>query len=198
MKFNYSLVSMLAALVLGLVLLLWPDVAINYLILSIGVVFFVIPSLIAFLSYYFAKEKPGKPVLLLATGSFLFGLFLLIRPDLFANILMVILGVVLLVDGVEQLSVLFSARKLTDVPVPWFLALPPVLLLCVGAFSLFSPVQARNTLLVIVGMANIIYAVFEFFIWMRYKRRVEEKIRKAGSIEIVDAEIVDEAEDSLK
>ena len=194
MRFNYSLVSMLTALILGLVLLLWPQVAINYLIISIGIIFFVLPSLVAIISYYVSKVKPGRHVLLLAIGSFLFGLFLLIMPDFFANILMIILGIVLLVDGVEQLATLISVKKLLDIRIPWFLALPPVLLLGVGVFSLFSPDQAKNTLLLVIGMANIVYAIFEFFIWIKYKRHVQDKIKNAAVTEIVDAEIVDDKE----
>ena len=36
---NYSLIRTICALVIGLVLVLWPDAAINYIVITIGVLF---------------------------------------------------------------------------------------------------------------------------------------------------------------
>ena len=38
---NYSLIRTICALVIGLVLVLWPDAAINYIVITIGVLFLI-------------------------------------------------------------------------------------------------------------------------------------------------------------
>lgn len=38
---NYALVSSLCALVIGILLVTWPDVAVSYLVITIGVLFLI-------------------------------------------------------------------------------------------------------------------------------------------------------------
>ena len=46
---NYALVSSLCALVIGILLVTWPDVAVSYLVITIGVLF-LIPGLVGLFS----------------------------------------------------------------------------------------------------------------------------------------------------
>ena len=48
---NYSLIRTICALVIGLVLVLWPDAAINYIVINIGVLF-LIPGFIVLIGYF--------------------------------------------------------------------------------------------------------------------------------------------------
>ena len=76
---NYSLMRTICALVIGLVLVLFPAQAGEYLVLTVGIVFMV-PSLITLIGY-FARKSEGRfrfPVE--ALGSLLFGLWLVIMP----------------------------------------------------------------------------------------------------------------------
>ena len=38
---NYALVSSLCALVIGVLLVAWPDMAVNYLVITVGVLFLI-------------------------------------------------------------------------------------------------------------------------------------------------------------
>ena len=55
---NYSLIRTICALVIGLVLVLWPDAAINYIVITIGVLF-LIPGFIVLIGYFGTKPEPG-------------------------------------------------------------------------------------------------------------------------------------------
>ena len=44
---NYSLVRIVCALIIGLVLVLWPDVAVQYLVITLGVLFLIPGSVIS-------------------------------------------------------------------------------------------------------------------------------------------------------
>ena len=66
------------AMVLGFVLVLWPEAAITYLVITIGILF-ILPGLFAILSYFTRPknengEKPMFPIE--AAGSVLFGAWL--------------------------------------------------------------------------------------------------------------------------
>lgn len=47
---NYSLIRTVCALIIGLVLVLWPDAAVQYLVITLGVLF-LIPGFISIISY---------------------------------------------------------------------------------------------------------------------------------------------------
>ena len=47
---NYSLIRTVCAFIIGLVLVLWPDAAVQYLVITIGVLF-LIPGLITLIGY---------------------------------------------------------------------------------------------------------------------------------------------------
>ena len=88
------------AMVLGFVLVLWPEAAITYLVITIGILF-ILPGLFAILSYFTRPknengEKPMFPIE--AAGSVLFGAWLVIMPEFFVNILMYVLGALLVID----------------------------------------------------------------------------------------------------
>ena len=132
------------AMVLGFVLVLWPEVAITYLVITIGILF-ILPGLFAILSYFTRPknengEKPMFPIE--ATGSVLFGAWLVIMPEFFVNILMYVLGALLVIAGVQQLVSLISARKWSNVPFGFYLM--PTLILITGVMILAYPFGRRQ------------------------------------------------------
>ena len=56
---NGSVLRCIFAIVLGLVLVLWPEAAVTYLVITIGICF-IIPGLFSLLNY-FTREKVEKP-----------------------------------------------------------------------------------------------------------------------------------------
>jgi uncharacterized membrane protein HdeD (DUF308 family) len=86
---NYSLIRTICALVIGLVLVLWPDAAINYIVITIGVLF-LIPGFIVLIGYFGTKPEPGvsRRFPIEGVGSLLFGLWLVTMPGFFADVLM--------------------------------------------------------------------------------------------------------------
>ena len=53
---NYSFIRIIFALVVGLILVMWPDVAIEYIILTIGTLF-IISGLITLLGYLTRESR---------------------------------------------------------------------------------------------------------------------------------------------
>lgn len=122
------------AIVLGLILVLWPAATINYLVIVIGVLFLV-PGLIAMIGYLMRdKERyPDAAFPIEGAGSALFGLWLIVMPAFFVNILMYVLGALLVIAGIQQIASLASARRWTQVP--GFFYVVPVLILIAESSS---------------------------------------------------------------
>ena len=149
------------AMVLGFVLVLWPEAAITYLVITIGILF-ILPGLFAILSYFTRPknengEKPMFPIE--AAGSVLFGAWLVIMPAL------------LVIAGVQQLVSLISARKWSNVPLGFYLM--PALILITGVMILAYPFGAAANTFVIFGVASIFYGACELINWYKFRKRIE-------------------------
>lgn len=184
---NYSLIRMLCALVIGLVLVLWPDAAANYIVITIGALFLV-PGLIVLVGYFGARPREGKSLRfpVEAVGSLLFGLWLVAMPDFFADVLMFLLGFILMLGGVQQIASLSIARRWMRVPAGFYIV--PILILLAGLTSLFNPTNARNTVFIILGSGSIVYALSELVNWFKFSRR---RPQQTSTDDIEDATIIE-------
>ena len=168
---NYSLIRILFALVIGLVLVIWPDAAANYIVITLGVAF-LIPGVISLFGYFGQKktEKEGAPRFPIeGIGSLLFGLWLIVMPEFFADLLMFLLGFILIMGGVQQIASLSAARRWMPVPGAFYLI--PSLILIAGIVALFNPTGVRNTAFIIIGISSLVYSLSELINWFKFTRR---------------------------
>lgn len=186
---NYFLIRAVTALIIGLVLVLMPGVAADYLVITIGILF-IIPGLFGIIGYFGTKKGEKSPRFPIeAVGSLFLGLWLVIMPDFFVNILMYVLGFVLLLGGLQQVYTLIRARKWTDVPVAFFVA--PVLVMMAGLLIVFSPRDSQQALFIIIGATAIVYALAELLNYFRFISRKPKHPSKPND-DITDAEILDD------
>lgn len=170
---NYAALSSICALIIGVLLVVWPDVAISYLVISIGVLFLLpgLFGLFTYLSYARKREEAGVHVgfPVLALGSTLFGFWLMITPTFFVNILMYVLGVLLVLGGLSQIMNFMSLRKFSHVPVGVFVI--PVLLLSAGIVVLFNPFEVATIPFMILGISGIIYGATDLIRIIEYRKK---------------------------
>ena len=105
---NYSIIRCICALVLGVLLVAWPEAAILYLVITIGALFLV-PGLFSVFGYLTRGKQNGMSFPIAGLGSLLFGLWLMIMPAFFVGILMYVLGAVLVLAGISQIVNLSAA-----------------------------------------------------------------------------------------
>lgn len=82
---NNTLVSSICALIIGTLLVVWPGVAVNYLVITIGVLF-LLPGLLGLFTYLAVlnkrKTEAPRPIFpIVALGSTLLGIWLIIMPS---------------------------------------------------------------------------------------------------------------------
>jgi len=171
-RFNPSFQRIIIALIVGVVLVVFPQNASEYLVIALGVVF-MLPSIFSMLNYFWERNKDvslrGLAFPIEGLGGFLFGLLLVIKPGLFSNILVMVFGFLLVMAGVQQIASLVAARRWTPVAVGYYII--PVIILLSGLFALSNPVGMRSTLFKIVGVFFIIYALYEFLNWLLFMRK---------------------------
>lgn len=169
---NNAILRASFAMALGLVMVVWPEAAITYLVITIGVLF-ILPGLFSILGYFTRPddsngEKPMFPIE--GAGSVLLGAWLVIMPAFFVNILMYVLGALLVIAGIQQVISLISARKWSTVPFGFYVM--PTLILITGIMIIAYPFGAAANTFIIFGVAILFYGVCELINWYKFRKRI--------------------------
>lgn len=170
-RFNNAILRGIFAVLLGIILVLWPEAAIIYIIMVIGAGF-LLPGVFSIVNYLMRNKKNESvsPMFPLdGLGSVLLGAWLLAMPEFFVDILMYILGAILLIAGLQQIITLISARKWKYVPMGYYV-LPSIIFL-VGLLILIYPMAVIANTLVIFGIAILFYGVNEIINWYKFRKQ---------------------------
>ena len=180
----------ICALVIGLVLVMFPDQAGDYFVITIGVIFLV-PSFVSIIGYFAQSTEMRSRFPIEGVGSLLFGLWLIIMPGFFADLLTFVLGFILVMGGVQQIASLSAARRWMPVPGGFYVV--PVLILLAGLVALFNPTGVRSTAFIIIGISSLVYAASELLNWFKFTRRrpktPDASVKAVDDIE--DAQIIE-------
>ena len=200
-SFNYAALSSISALIIGILLVVWPGVAISYLVITIGVLF-LLPGIYGLVSYFSLsskKEETNNRVAfpIVALGSTLFGFWLMINPAFFVSILMYVLGALLVLGGLSEVMKLMALRAYSPVPVGVFLI--PVMILAAGIVVLFNPFEAATVPFIILGVSGIIYGLTDLLRLMQFRRNMKKREAEVEDVtiieEIKDVKEIDEIKD---
>lgn len=193
MKVNYSFIRAIFALIIGLVLVCAPEDSTRYIVMTIGVLF-LIPGIIVLIGYFAsrnnttASSEQEKAVVashrfpIESIGSILLGLWFIISPSFFADLLVIVLSVILIIGGVQQLYMLQIANKWKKVHYSFYVV--PLLILGAGLYSLLNPSAVRNTILIVIGVACLVYAFSELSNWFLFIRHKPQKADTTQTPEI--------------
>ncbi len=168
-RISSSFIRVIVALIIGCLLVLFPNQASDYVIITIGIVFLV-SSLISLVSYFTQEKELRGHFPIEGIGCFLLALWLLIMPTFFANLLTILLGAILLLGGVQQIVCLSIVRRQIKVSMGFYVV--PILLFLAGLFTLINPTGVRATALVIIGIGALLYAVTELIHWFLFTRKL--------------------------
>lgn len=172
--FQSSIFRALCAMVVGVLLLKFPQDGVTWLTMAIGALFLV-SGIISLIAYVHARKNAGEYIItdregrvisgtqptfpIVGIGSVILGLVLVLTPNTFINGLMYILGVIMVLGGVNQLMSLIAARRLGSIPFGFWIT--PSIILLVGLFVLLKPGESAELPLIILGWCSLLYGVTE-------------------------------------
>ena len=179
---NSYIFRAVCSLIVGVLLVANPEKMTALLIQVIGGLF-IISGAVSVINYFvirYSKDAVVKPFFpIVGVGSLLFGVFLCFFPTLFINYLMFLLGGMMILAGFSQLWSMFRYRRV--VPFRWYVFLTAVLILFLGIFIVFNPLQSASIPFVIIGVTFMIYGVAELLNGIRLRKYN----KKDGDIQIV-------------
>lgn len=187
--YKRSVAGALISIAMGFVLLLWPAHVLNYTVQIIGAVFCIIGIVSLVMSLRENRKNPSGLASVTGIGSIVLGLVLWFMSDTFTSLLMYLLGFVLLVMGIVQLTSYLSARKFGHIPFVSYLF--PIVLLLMGLLILGDPNLAKETIIMLFGGAAVFYGITDLISQgrinkMRQNARQEEQRERLGGTAIED------------
>ena len=172
--FHSSLFRALCAIVVGVLILKFPQEGVTWLTMAVGELF-LISGIVALVAYWFARRRRSEYVItdkqgrvvsggqptfpIVGAGSILLGLVLVIAPNRFVDGLMYVLGGIMILGGIQQLINLIAIRRMGSVPFYFWVC--PVLIMLTGFFVILKPMETAELPLIILGWCCLVYGVTE-------------------------------------
>ena len=172
--FQSSVFRALCAIIVGVLLIKFPDNTVTGITVAIGVLF-LLSGVISCVSYYTARrhvsefkiydaeghlvagEQPSFPIV--GIGSTILGLILALSPTAFVSALMYVIGAVLILGAINQFMSLVNARRYGHIGF-WFWLMPSVILLT-GLYVLIKPMAPLEIAMLVLGWCTLLYGVTE-------------------------------------
>ena len=217
--FQSSIFRAVCAIIIGALLIKYPDNTVIWLTVAIGILF-LLSGLISLIAYMNAKkhmteytitdqdghvvtgEKPTFPIV--GMGSLILGLILAITPNVFLNALMYIIGAILILGSVNQYMNLINARRYGKIGFGYWIF--PSVVLLIGAYVILKPMGPMSTAMLILGWCLLLYGVTEIVNSLKIyacrkqaeQQRAEEEAQTAEEISTADSqEAIESRENSI-
>ena len=173
MKLIYSpsstLIRSVIALVLGAVLVIWPEKVKEVLVTIVGVLL-IIPSVITLMAMLLEKKKGYDKrqimTIILGGAMAILGIIMVLFPDKFINLFTLLFGIILFLAGVLQVVGVYNYCKQTK---NYYLIIVPLIILAVGVITIVNYANIPNVLLIIIWVAALLYGVSEILNYYKLK-----------------------------
>lgn len=179
-----SIIFSIIFMLLGLFLILKPEDAIHLLSYALGMIL-LIWGLVSIVKFFSNKESQNYLEFSFIVGVFvfIFGVIILIKPNTIANIIPLLLGIWMLINGVTKLSYSLSINR--NNPAPGSIIVSGLIIIC-GILLIFNPFSGAKALTQIIGGTLILYSILDLIECITIKSTVNKKALKEGKI--IDAE----------
>ena len=183
-KWSLILASLLF-LFLGVALLFWPHTS-NLILCYIVAAVLTAYGLFNIIAY-FGKERGSLIGLIVGVICAAFGIYAIVQPTRISDIISILLGVVILVDGAMSLRRDFELRTVGFVQW-WIPFVLDILILILGAIVIFNPGLFAELLLQIIGIILIYESVSDLWSIHRLAKLARAAVVEGEVIDVRDAE----------
>lgn len=183
----------ISAIALGIVIVIYPDTSLSLIVKVLAA--FLIASGIVSLGYGIINRQRGVLPLMITNAlvNIAAGIVLFCFPNEIAHFVIILIGVVILLWGIWEFIVLASAAKFTHAGFPTFIF--PILSIVLGIILLTKSGEVTKLIVIIAGIAMIVFGVSEFLSTWRMNRAMKARNLKSAADNEVDEQTTEAAED---
>ena len=174
-KSNNSLFSGIVAIVIGIILVIWPHNILQWALRLIGIVSIVI-GVVQFLGFLVRTrgvENRWKYLPLSAPIAAVWGILLLLSPDLWTSLFMIMFGILLIFLGLTQLISMVKVRK-GGIAVNWLYFVFPILLIIAGFVTFAQPIYTATWFMIFIGGWILAYGIVEVFSYFSLRGPIQQ------------------------
>lgn len=198
-----SVFRALCAIVIGALLVKFPDNTVTGITVAIGVLF-LLSGVLSCLSYIQARrnvseykiydaegnliagDKPTFPIV--GIGSIILGLILSLTPSSFVTALMYVIGIMLVLGAINQYMALLTGRRYGRVSI-WYWIMPTLILLA-GLYVMLKPMAPLTTAMVILGWCTLVYGIVELINAIKLYRDKRTWLRSQETTTLSDSQLL--------
>lgn len=182
-------ISAILCVVLGIVLVVWPDLSMQIVCIAIGAVL-LIGGGVRLAVYFTNKDGSMYAQMNLIMGIVLVvvGIWILMKPDKVLAIIPIIVGIVIVLHGVNDLQQAVALCK--DKYDKWWVALILGLLTVgFGALLICRPFAALDTVVMLIGLFLIYDGLSDIWIVSRIYRTAKVLRQEAEALDVEAKEV---------
>lgn len=188
---SFSVATIAASVLLGLILLVFPEASIKYISIAFGAALIFLG--VCGVAQYFSK-KSSSLILVMGVIVLVCGIIVCVKYRTIISIVELLFGIFLLCSGIINFvnSLQSSVRKTSSW---WVTLILSVVSMAFGIISVIRPFAVSTTLVRFIGAGLLVYAVLDLIAYIRFKkitREVEDAVNRNSEIIDDNARIVDD------
>lgn len=154
-----SIIFSLIFIATGIFLLMRPETAINIVCYVIGVIL-ILWGVISIIQFFSNKNSKDYLSVSFIFGSFvfIFGIIVLIKPNIIASIIPLLLGIWMVINGVTKLSYALTINKENNAALS---IIGSIAIIILGILMIFNPFEGAQALTQIIGISFIFYSILD-------------------------------------
>lgn len=180
----------LALMVLGLIMVIFPEQSNDIIIIAIGIALCIwgILRLVSYFSHD-SLEIFGSFSLVQGASLIGFGIFFIVCPSALQIFLATSLGIIIIIGGVMKLQYAVDMIRL-KVSYWWISLVTAIITIALGVISLINPFTVSKWLMLFIGIAFLANGILDLVSVILLSNRI-----KAKSNDMIDVEISDDDDD---
>lgn len=182
-------ISAVLCIVLGIVLVIWPDMSMQIACAAIGVVL-LLGGIVRLVQYFVVRDGSMYAQMNLIMGIVLtvVGVWIVLKPDKVLAIIPIIIGIVIVLHGLNNLQQAITLCK--EKYDKWWVALILGLLTVgFGVLLICRPFAALDTVVMLIGIFLIYDGLSDLWIVSRIYRTAKELKQEAEALDVEAEEV---------
>lgn len=184
-----SIIFSILFLILGILLLCRPGDALNIVSYSLGGML-IIWGVIQMIQFFIKKDSQNYFDFSFVVGIFvsIFGVIILLKPRIIADIIPLMLGIWMIINGVTKLAYSLTINKKSKSLSTIIIS---IAILVVGLLLVINPFAGAEILTQLIGIALIVYSILdlvEVIFIKKTTKKIDILIEKKDDTKVIDAE----------
>lgn len=175
---NSSILVSVLFILLGLGMILFPNISLTVVAYSIAIMFIVLGIYFCVIDYRFFLDTLVVGILTLVLG-----VLLLVNPSWLSNLIPMVMGVWFIVDSILKIRISLTCKEYDDVPWVMLLILSIISLIC-GILFILHPLITSNIVMTLLGVIIVVYAISDIadmIVAKKYINEIAKGIKKTIS-----------------